>query len=125
LEDASLRRAAYLRGVEAEAWIADRLERQGWLVLDRNWRGGGGELDLVARRGEQLRFVEVKARLPEDESGSEAVDEGKQRRLVRAAEAWLQEHGSTGDMAFLVALVSMMPEVEWSVEWIDDAFDGG
>lgn len=95
------------------------------MVLARNWRGAGGELDLVVRLGDRLRFVEVKARMPDDDSGADAIDEPKQRRLIRAAEAWLAENGATGDLAFLVAVVSFSENERWSIEWMDDAFDGG
>jgi putative endonuclease len=59
-------------------------------VLDRNVWTGGNELDLVVRRGRKLAFVEVKAK-----GGGrfgdpfEMVTAEKQRRLRRAAEAWL------------------------------------
>jgi putative endonuclease len=66
---------------------------RGYTVLDRNVWIGGNELDLVVRRGRRLAFVEVKAK----GSGRygdpfEMVTEEKQRRLRRAAEAWLASH---------------------------------
>jgi len=66
---------------------------RGYHVLGTNVWVGGYELDLVVRRGRRLAFVEVKAK-----SGSgrgdplEMVTEEKQRRLRRAAEAWLAAH---------------------------------
>ncbi len=68
-------------------------------MLDRNaWRGGN-ELDLVVRRGRRLAFVEVKAK-----GGGrygepfEMVTEEKQRRLRRAAEAWLAAHPECAEL---------------------------
>jgi len=66
---------------------------RGYRVLDRNVWTGGNELDLVVRRGRRLAFVEVKAK----GSGRygdpfEMVTHEKQRRLRRAAEAWLAAH---------------------------------
>jgi putative endonuclease len=77
-------------GRAAEAAAATYLIRQGWILLGRNVRIGRGELDLIARRGGVLAFVEVKARrsavygAPED-----AVDGRKRRQVARLAELWL------------------------------------
>lgn len=99
--------------------MAKALSADGWSVLSRNWRGGGGELDLVVSRGSSLRFVEVKTRGPDDPVGLESVGPIKQGNLVRAARAWLHDHPSDYDeIAFMVALVE--PN---DITWIDDAFD--
>ena len=77
-------------GRAAEAAAARHLVREGWTILGRNVRIGRGELDLIARRGGVLAFVEVKARrsaqygAPED-----AVDGRKRRKVARLAELWL------------------------------------
>ena len=69
------------------------LEDRGWLVLERNWRGAAGELDVVAMDGSTLVVVEVKTR-----SGTgfghpaEAVTLAKLTRLRRLAGQWLHEH---------------------------------
>jgi putative endonuclease len=108
-------------GAAAEAKVADALVVDGWTVLARNWRGAGGEIDVVVERDGKLRFVEVKARTgPDDLVGLEAIGEHKQRRLRAAAEAFLSSYGRPFDEAcFLVAWVE-----GGTIEWIDDAFDG-
>lgn len=117
------RRTALARGHEAEAFVAAHLEGAGWQVLARNWRGEGGELDLVVERDGAIRFVEVKQREPEDPVGLEAVDRGKQRRLVRAAEAWLATSSPAfHEAAFMVVLVVATPE-GFQLDLVDDAFD--
>lgn len=69
------------------------LEAQGYRIVDRNWRHASGELDLVARDGDALVFVEVKARASGAfGSPEEAVTAEKQRRLQRAAWAYLEAH---------------------------------
>jgi putative endonuclease len=75
---------------DAERRAARWYRLRGWRILAANVWAGGNELDLVARRGRQLRFVEVKEkRGPHYGSPEEAVDAEKQRRVVRAAETWL------------------------------------
>lgn len=115
------RRRALASGHEAEAWVAQELEEDGWTVLDRNVRIGNGEIDLVVVRDRCLRFVEVKARAS-GEDGLEAMTTWKQGKLRRAAEAWLQHdrRGGYDEVAFLVAVVSM--GASWSLELLDDAF---
>jgi len=124
--DAEQRRAALLLGAEAERRVAEALVGAGWEILDRNWHALGGELDLVARHGRRLRFVEVKARHDADPLADEAVTPVKRRRLVGAAEVWLHAHPAVAwdEVAFLVAWVDTT-EVPWAVRWLDDAFDAG
>lgn len=77
-------------GRAAEEAAARYLQRRGWRLLGRNVRIGRGELDLIARRGPVLAFVEVKARrsaaagAPED-----AVTPRKRRQVARLAGLWL------------------------------------
>jgi putative endonuclease len=87
------------RGRAAEEFIAGRLAGRGWTILERNARPAHarGELDIIARDGHDLVFVEVKARSEGAVSGPEspmlAVDRRKQARLRRLAAAWLRERG--------------------------------
>jgi putative endonuclease len=73
---------------------------RGYRVLERNAWAGGYELDLVVRRGRRLVFCEVKEKLG-DRFGEpeEMVDAEKQRRLRRAAGAWLALHPEAGGLA--------------------------
>ena len=66
---------------------------RGWRILGANVWAGGNELDLIVRRGRQLRFVEVKEkRGPRYGEPLEAVTAEKQRRVSRAADTWLAVH---------------------------------
>ena len=77
-----------MNGAERRAARWYRL--RGWRILGANVWAGGNEVDLIARRGRQLRFVEVKEkRGPAYGDPREAVTEEKQRRVRQAAEAWL------------------------------------
>lgn len=77
----------------AEELAAQVLARSGWRVLERNTRTRFGEIDIVARDGRTLVFVEVKAARagqgPYGDRPELAVGREKQRRLRRLAAAWL------------------------------------
>lgn len=80
-------------GRYGERLVADHLGAQGWTILDRNWRGTRGELDLVALDGSTLVVVEVKTRSgPGFGHPAEAVTAVKLGRLRRLAGQWLAEH---------------------------------
>ncbi len=81
-------------GRAGEEYTAGWLLRRGYAILARNWRCPWGELDIIARQGEFVDFVEVKARRPGAAvSPAGAVDRRKQQKLVRAAGAWLDAAG--------------------------------
>ena len=74
-----------------ETLAAAYLESLGYRILKRNVRGPGGEIDLVAREGETLVFVEVKARgSSRFGSALAAVDARKRKRIRTLAEDFLQ-----------------------------------
>lgn len=84
-------------GAAGEARAARWYQASGYQVLDRNWRGRGGEIDLVCRRGTTLAVVEVKARRTTAYgSPALAVDRAKQQRLRRLAAAWLRRRPAGG-----------------------------
>jgi putative endonuclease len=80
-------------GQMAEELVARRLASAGWEIVERNARTRHGELDIVARDGRALVFVEVKAGREGAAFGPErpvlAVDARKQRRVRRLATAWM------------------------------------
>ncbi len=83
----------------AEELVARRLHAAGWRILERNARTRHGELDIVARDGRALVFVEVKAGREGSAFGPErpilAVDRRKQQRIRRLASAWMAENRDT------------------------------
>jgi putative endonuclease len=73
-----------------------RLRSAGLVLLDRNWRCSDGELDIVARDGSVVAFIEVKTRSTSDFGDpSEAVTHRKAARIHRLAARWLAEHPET------------------------------
>ena len=82
-------------GQIAEDLVAERLPAKGWEIVERNARTRYGELDIVAREGRTLVFIEVKAARAGTSFGPErpilAIDFRKQRRVRRLATAWMSE----------------------------------
>ena len=83
-------------GRHGEEIAVGYLRQQGYRVLARNWRCTAGELDIVAREGETLAFVEVRTRRG-DRFGTpeESITPTKQAKLVELAQTYLQENGLT------------------------------
>jgi putative endonuclease len=78
-------------GRRGEALAARELRRRGYVILERRWRCRIGEIDIVARDGEVLVVVEVKARSRRDYGPPiDAVDRDKRRKLEKLARAYLQ-----------------------------------
>jgi putative endonuclease len=92
-------RSTSAAGAAAERRAALHYRLRGYRLLARNARAGGNELDLVVRRGRRLVFVEVKAKSHAGFGDPvEMVDARKQRRLARAAEAWLAARPELSDL---------------------------
>ena len=87
--------------------------QEGWTIEARRWRCRAGELDLVARSGQELVFVEVKTRSPGnwDRNGALAITPAKQLKLLRTAELFFIQHPQWAHLArrFDVALVGRSP----------------
>ena len=80
-------------GIQGEDLAANYLERQGLVVLSRNWRCREGELDLVATDRRQLIVCEVKTRTSTNFGHpAEAVTEEKANRIRRLARRWRTAH---------------------------------
>jgi len=103
----------HLAGQSAEDAVAAHYHRAGRDVVARRWRGRGGEVDLVARDGDELVFVEVKA----SRSFARAAERVTQRqiaRLLAAAAEFLgdQPLGQATPVRFDVALVDGLGRIE-------------
>lgn len=81
------------KGRWGEERAARYLRLRAYRILERNYRCRLGEIDLIARRGAYVVFVEVKLR-KSDRFGEarEFVNRSKQERILAAAQLWLQEH---------------------------------
>ena len=81
-------------GKHGEELAVRYLEEQGYAIIERNYRLRIGEIDIIARDGEVLVFIEVKTRRS-NRFGSpfEAVDFRKQQQIIRVARMYLARHG--------------------------------
>ena len=93
-------------GRRGEEMACAYLRSQGYAIVERNWRSPFGELDIIARDGETLVFIEVKSRTSAGFGGPEAaLTLQKRQRIVATARAYLSEVDSELAVRFdLVAL---------------------
>lgn len=78
------------KGASAEARAVALLIRRGYTIVERNFRCKAGELDVVARDGDVLCFVEVRSRADADHGhAAETVGPGKRRQVTRVATSYL------------------------------------
>ena len=106
----------------AEEVGARWLEAEGYAIVARNVSSRWGELDVVARDGDSLCFIEIKARAsPRFGTALAAVTADKQHRIARAASAYLSRHPFDGPCRFDVLGMDADGE-EWRFSLVRDAF---
>lgn len=85
-----------LKGSQAEQQAAEFLQQQGLKIVTRNWACRAGEIDLIAKDGLQLVFVEVRMRKTSRYGGAAAsITATKQAKLLATAQYYLQSIKST------------------------------
>lgn len=97
---------AYFSGIAAEMQVAMDYRRRGARILHQRWRGKAGEIDLIARQGNRILFVEVKKSRDFDRAVSHLTSRQIDRLCLAAQEFMGAEPGLSGwDMRLDVALV--------------------
>jgi putative endonuclease len=123
-EGTAKKRAAWRFGRRAEALAVLWLRLKGYRILERNLRLPAGEIDIVARRGRTLAFIEVKAR-PLRDQAADALTPRQKTRIGRAARAFLgmRPQYAALDIRFDALLLSpRRPPVHIRDAWqMDDA----
>lgn len=99
------------------------LTSQGHVILDRNWRYGHLEIDIVSKDDKGLHFVEVKSRVaPVSADPEENVGWKKQRRLTSAANAYLHSRAA-GDLEVTFDIVTVVFDGEKTdIKYYNQAF---
>lgn len=110
-------------GALGEQYACRFLEELGYEIVERNWRFGKDELDLIARTDRWLVIAEVKTRRS-DEHGQpeEAVKKGKRSKMIRVANAYVQETGCELALRFDIVSVILHPTGKPYIHHIPDAF---
>lgn len=112
-------------GRSAEDLAAEYLTQHGLVILLRNYRRKGGELDIVAREGDVLVIAEVRTRSSEEFGGAAAsIDGWKQHKIVRAAMQLLQQRKELARLRarFDVLVVHDPGTAAQRIEWLKHAF---
>ncbi len=102
------RRRAESRGRRAELVAAWFLRMKLYRILARRYRTPAGEIDLVAKRGRTIAFVEVKQR-PSEAAGLDAVTARTRRRISRAAALWVAAHPAAAGCELRFDIVVALP----------------
>jgi len=112
-----MRAARAVAGAKAESLAADFLTARGMTILERNFRRRCGELDLVARDGDTLVFVEVRLRTRDDYGGAAAsITARKRSRMAAAAGLYLARLRSAPPCRFDAVLLDAIDSAR--IEWL-------
>lgn len=110
------------RGSLGEQLAEEYLLKKGYTFLDRNYKRFTGEIDLIFTKGDLLVFVEVKARKNADFGyPSDFVTEEKQRKIISAAEIYINEN-ELYDYQPIFDVIEIFLEEPIRIEHIEDAF---
>lgn len=107
------RRRRYRRGHASEWLAAAALIFKGYRIVSRRHRSAVGEIDIIAKRGRRLAFVEVKARATIELCEASLTGEQRQR-IRRAADRWLAKHPELQDCDLAFDLVFVVPR-RWPI----------
>lgn len=103
----------------AERW----LQRSGWRVLQRRFRSGHRDIDLVVEREGTVVFVEVKARRRGTFGAPvEAVNWRKQKELTKSAQVWIDRHGREAEVYRFDVVGVLVQGDRVRVRHVEDAF---
>lgn len=96
-----------IRGKQAETAVAEQLARDGYQVLDQNWKTKVCEIDVIAQKDRIIYFIEVKFRAGQSQGdGLAYITAQKLRKLHFAAGIWTQYNNWAGDYRLLAASVT-------------------
>ncbi len=117
------RQDAERAGRRAETLVALYLQITGHRVLARRFRCRAGEVDLIARRGRTLVFVEVKQRSRADHA-VDPVTARSEERIIRAGETFLTRHPRYVEEGFRLRYDVVIVTGRWRISHLRDAFRG-
>ena len=114
------------RGALGEQAAVDYLRQNGFMIVERNWRMGRSEVDIIASRYDEIHFIEVKTRkFSSLTAPEEAITEQKMRALRRAASAYLAQHYTDLEPRFSLIAIDVIGESISSLRFVEDALQYG
>lgn len=113
---------AYRRGNRGEWLAALALMTKGYRIVTRNYRSKLGEIDIIARRGNLIAIVEVKAR-PTLAEAMDAIGRQSAHRIEGAADMWLSKQHDFSRLSVRFDLVAVLPW-RWPIH-VENIFQGG
>jgi putative endonuclease len=112
-----------LLGNYGEQVVSAHLQRLGYQVLHHNFRTKQGEIDIIARDGNIIVFVEVKTRMAEYFALSQLVPLSKQCKIIRAAKQYLLAHNLTGNLIYRFDIAIVIGQgTDTQIRYIANAF---
>lgn len=104
--------AGYQKGVWAERWAQAKLRLKAYAVLTQRYKTPVGEIDVIARRGNTIVCVEVKARATVD-AALEAVSPYQQRRIAQAASQFIAQYPEYAHHTLRFDVMCVVPRPYW------------
>ena len=111
-----------IRGALGEQAAVDYLRQNGFMIVERNYRIGRSEVDIIAMRHDELHFVEVKTRKYNSMiAPEESITEQKLRAMRRAASAYMAQHRCVLEPRFSLIAIDVVGEQVESLRFVEDA----
>jgi putative endonuclease len=99
---------AHRRGHRGESFAALALGLKGWRIIAKRYKTPLGEIDLIARRGNLIAMVEVKAR-SSFRGAMDSVTPSAQKRIIDSADLWLGRQKDAGQLSIRFDIVAVVP----------------
>lgn len=119
--DAHKVQLAHEFGLFAEEKATEEYIKRGCVVLERRWRLGKTEIDIIVQEGDTIVIIEVKGRSGRDMSPLEAITPDKKRRMVKAADVYIRRLKGTYNYRFDIVTITGNKD-QYTLEILEDAF---
>lgn len=114
-----------LKGFFGESCVVAWLQKSGYQVLAQNYTTKFGEIDIIAKKGPTISFIEVKMRLTTYFDLSELVNYTKQKKIIATARRYIALHGQVDQIyQFDIALVAKLSSGQFEINYLPNAFCG-